>query len=263
LHVLEELDGVYSLTGYANAEVKFIWQKLCLDSEAPWIVKHVVDFVTTQGRMKFVRPLYKALRYSKVGAYAAITTFAKYANVYHPICKKMVSKDFAVADERSPLPKGWMVIEGKVYDVEAYLNFHPGGDAVLVDHFGRDATDSFLDVGHSGGARRLLKSYYVMNVDGTKDPKEEPKKTVAPKPAAVSESAAVSSSSSSSTAASTTTAAPASNPTASAAPTATPAPSNVDIPAPKPIESSTNWLPIIGGATLVAIAVFAVLRSRK
>ena len=35
------------------------WQKLCLKSNHEDIFQHVVKFVLEQGRMKFVRPLYR------------------------------------------------------------------------------------------------------------------------------------------------------------------------------------------------------------
>lgn len=49
-----------------------------------------------------------------------------------------------------------MVIDGKVYDVTSFLMEHPGGDDILIDASGRDATREFEDVGHSGEARAQL-----------------------------------------------------------------------------------------------------------
>jgi Leukotriene A4 hydrolase, C-terminal len=45
------------------------------------IVPEVVAFVTSQGRMKYVRPLYRALIQSKNGKQAAIDTFQKFKNM--------------------------------------------------------------------------------------------------------------------------------------------------------------------------------------
>lgn len=55
----------------------------------------------------------------------------------------------------------WMVIDSKVYDVTSFLQEHPGGDDILVDSSGRDATREFEDVGHSGDARAQLKELFV------------------------------------------------------------------------------------------------------
>jgi len=55
----------------------------------------------------------------------------------------------------------WMVIEGKVYDVTKFMDDHPGGDDVLLQSAGRDATEDFDDVGHSKSAKEQLKDFYV------------------------------------------------------------------------------------------------------
>jgi leukotriene-A4 hydrolase len=91
---LESLDKIYSFTSYGNAEIKFRWQSLCLRCNVPWIGPHVVAFLTSQGRMKFVRPLYRALFASSFGRELALDTFDAHCDKYHPIAKKMVDADF-------------------------------------------------------------------------------------------------------------------------------------------------------------------------
>jgi leukotriene-A4 hydrolase len=78
---LEALDKAYDLNARKNSEIMLRWHSLCLRSEADWIVPHVVDFITSQGRMKFVRPLYRALRTSKVGGKLADEVFAANKNM--------------------------------------------------------------------------------------------------------------------------------------------------------------------------------------
>uniref|UniRef100_A0A6V7IKZ8 Cytochrome b5 heme-binding domain-containing protein n=1 Tax=Bracon brevicornis TaxID=1563983 RepID=A0A6V7IKZ8_9HYME len=53
------------------------------------------------------------------------------------------------------------VIHDKVYDVTAFLNEHPGGEEVLLDHLGKDASEDFDDVGHSTDAQDLMKKYLI------------------------------------------------------------------------------------------------------
>eukprot|EP00735_Rhodelphis_limneticus_P003344 TRINITY_DN14807_c0_g1::TRINITY_DN14807_c0_g1_i1::g.30234::m.30234 TRINITY_DN14807_c0_g1::TRINITY_DN14807_c0_g1_i1::g.30234 ORF type:complete len:134 (-),score=45.93,sp/Q9ZWT2/CYB5D_ARATH/45.16/2e-31,Cyt-b5/PF00173.23/8.4e-28 TRINITY_DN14807_c0_g1_i1:569-925(-) len=55
----------------------------------------------------------------------------------------------------------WFIVHGKVYDATKFLNNHPGGEEVLLDFAGRDATDGFEDVGHSEEARKQLEEYYI------------------------------------------------------------------------------------------------------
>uniref|UniRef100_A0A8C5IS47 Cytochrome b5 type B n=1 Tax=Junco hyemalis TaxID=40217 RepID=A0A8C5IS47_JUNHY len=60
--------------------------------------------------------------------------------------------------------EAWLVIHGRVYDVTRFLDEHPGGEEVLLEQAGRDATESFEDVGHSTDAREMLKQYYIGEV---------------------------------------------------------------------------------------------------
>lgn len=54
-------------------------------------------FLSSVGRMKYVRPLYRALARSAVGKQAALDTFAANAGKLHPIARKMVAADLGVA----------------------------------------------------------------------------------------------------------------------------------------------------------------------
>ncbi|EKX31560.1 hypothetical protein GUITHDRAFT_98775 [Guillardia theta CCMP2712] len=55
----------------------------------------------------------------------------------------------------------WMAIHGKVYDVTKFLIEHPGGEEVMLEVAGMDATDAFEDIGHSKAAREQLKKYEI------------------------------------------------------------------------------------------------------
>lgn len=57
-----------------------------------------------------------------------------------------------------------MVIDGKVYDATSFLLEHPGGDDILIDSSGRDATREFEDVGHSSDAREQLADLMIGTV---------------------------------------------------------------------------------------------------
>merc|ERR1711879_1137230 len=54
---------------------------------------------------------------------------------------------------RGPDKSVWMVIHDKVYDVTKFLDEHPGGEEVLIETAGKDASEAFEDVGHSTDAR--------------------------------------------------------------------------------------------------------------
>ncbi|KAF3686441.1 Cytochrome b5 Microsomal cytochrome b5 type A [Channa argus] len=55
----------------------------------------------------------------------------------------------------------WLIIHDKVYDITSFLEEHPGGEEVLLEQAGGDATESFEDVGHSTDAREMLQQYYI------------------------------------------------------------------------------------------------------
>ncbi|RFU24454.1 hypothetical protein B7463_g11886, partial [Scytalidium lignicola] len=55
----------------------------------------------------------------------------------------------------------YMVIHNTVYDLTSYLSAHPGGENILLDLAGQDATEAFEDIGHSAEARKELKELEV------------------------------------------------------------------------------------------------------
>ncbi|XP_069595181.1 cytochrome b5 type B isoform X2 [Ranitomeya imitator] len=63
--------------------------------------------------------------------------------------------------KRNSAKELWLVIHGRVYDITRFVEEHPGGEEVLFEQAGADATESFEDVGHSVDAREMLKQYYV------------------------------------------------------------------------------------------------------
>ncbi|KAL4574338.1 hypothetical protein LXL04_021167 [Taraxacum kok-saghyz] len=77
------------------------------------------------------------------------------------------------ASEHNSAGDCWVVIDGKVYDVSTYLDEHPGGDDVLLQVTGKDATDEFEDAGHSKTARELMESFCIGEVDTSDIPQLE------------------------------------------------------------------------------------------
>ena len=94
--VLQRMDGLYNFTKSGNAEIRFRWQILCIGAEMESIIPHALQLATEQGRMKFTRPLYRALFNSKMGKEIAVNTFLENRSKYHSICAKMVGRDLGV-----------------------------------------------------------------------------------------------------------------------------------------------------------------------
>ncbi|CAJ0763134.1 4704_t:CDS:10 [Entrophospora sp. SA101] len=92
------MDHFYSFTNVRNSEIKFRWHVLCLNTSYEPIYQHVVKFVTEQGRMKYVRPLYRLLNKAKNGSELAKKTFLENRSFYHPIAASMIAKDILGKD---------------------------------------------------------------------------------------------------------------------------------------------------------------------
>uniref|UniRef100_A0A3P8SWF6 Cytochrome b5 type B n=1 Tax=Amphiprion percula TaxID=161767 RepID=A0A3P8SWF6_AMPPE len=69
----------------------------------------------------------------------------------------------------------WLIIHNKVYDITGFLEEHPGGEEVLLEQAGADATESFEDVGHSTDAREMLQQYFIGELHMDDRKKEKPK----------------------------------------------------------------------------------------
>ncbi|KAJ3216836.1 hypothetical protein HK099_005705 [Clydaea vesicula] len=73
---------------------------------------------------------------------------------------------FAEVSKHTTAKDAWMVIDGNVYDVTKFLDDHPGGEEVLLEQAGQDASEAFEEIGHSDDARNLLKNMLVGPVSG-------------------------------------------------------------------------------------------------
>lgn len=94
LLALHTMADTYGLKAVGNSEIRFRWYQLCIKAADTSIFDDVVGFLTEQGRMKFVRPLYRSLfQCGPEGRQLAVETFKKYSTFYHPIAAQMVGKD--------------------------------------------------------------------------------------------------------------------------------------------------------------------------
>jgi len=96
LATLHKMDSLYRLTKMANGEVRSRWQRICLLSRADFIVPHVLGFLKEQGRMKYVRPLYRDLSKWPEKREIAISIFKEWRDNYHPIAAKMLAVDLGL-----------------------------------------------------------------------------------------------------------------------------------------------------------------------
>ncbi|KAI9513940.1 hypothetical protein NQZ68_038342 [Dissostichus eleginoides] len=64
-------------------------------------------------------------------------------------------------EEQNSFKSTWIIINNSVYDVTKFLEEHPGGEEVLREQAGGDATESFEDVGHSSDAREMARGMLI------------------------------------------------------------------------------------------------------
>nr|CAE75863.1 cytochrome b5 [Coryphaenoides armatus] len=74
-------------------------------------------------------------------------------------------------EKQNTFKSTWIIINNKVYDVTQFLEEHPGGEEVLREQAGGDATESFEDVGHSRDAREMAAEMLI----GEVHPEDRPK----------------------------------------------------------------------------------------
>jgi leukotriene-A4 hydrolase len=95
---LEKMEALYDLTSRKNSEIRFRWQMLGVTSKWHAVYPHTVAFLAEQGRMKFVRPLYRALfRGDGAAKELALQTFVRLKPTYHNITAKMVGRDLELS----------------------------------------------------------------------------------------------------------------------------------------------------------------------
>ncbi|KAF7591818.1 hypothetical protein BBP40_001089 [Aspergillus hancockii] len=71
---------------------------------------------------------------------------------------------FSEVSEHNTKKDLYMIVHDKVYDCTSFVDEHPGGEEVLLDVGGQDATEAFEDVGHSDEAREILDGLLVGNL---------------------------------------------------------------------------------------------------
>lgn len=78
--------------------------------------------------------------------------------------KKTIS--LAEASKHKSEKDCWLIIHGKVYDVTAFLDEHPGGYDIVVAASGKDGTEDYEEIGHSTTATEMLADYYIGEYEG-------------------------------------------------------------------------------------------------
>lgn len=90
---VQKMNELYKLNDVKNSEVRFRWLRLCIKAQWKEAIPRVLDFVNEQGRMKFVRPLYRDLYGWEDARPTAIENFKKHRDEMHNTTATMLAKD--------------------------------------------------------------------------------------------------------------------------------------------------------------------------
>jgi len=104
--VVEEMIGRYKLTSSGNSEIRFRYQRLALKAgfgPEDLSTKETVKFLAEQGRMKFVRPLYREMFKNEATKSLAVETFEAHRSMYHNIAVNMIAKDLNLTSKPAKL----------------------------------------------------------------------------------------------------------------------------------------------------------------
>jgi len=88
--VCQELDATYSLTTSKNPEVLVSWLILACSSGYAEVLPRVEEVLGQTGRMKYLKPLYRALDGRSETKQLARDLFARFRGRYHPIAQEVV-----------------------------------------------------------------------------------------------------------------------------------------------------------------------------
>ena len=89
--VCKELDAKYALTTSKNPEVLVSWLILACESGYAPVLPRVEELLGHVGRMKYLKPLYRALAARASTSQLARDLFARFREQYHPIAQQVVS----------------------------------------------------------------------------------------------------------------------------------------------------------------------------
>ena len=96
---MKELDEVFRFTQSGNSEITHDWLHHVIASEYQPAMEKLEFFLTSQGRRKFLRPLYDRLAKSEKGMELAKQIYAKARSGYHAVSRQTIDEILGVTDD--------------------------------------------------------------------------------------------------------------------------------------------------------------------
>ncbi|KAJ8686739.1 hypothetical protein QAD02_022533 [Eretmocerus hayati] len=101
IHQMKSMDELYHFGSQQNSEIRFQWLRLCLKSRWESKVTEALDFATSQGRLKFVRPLFRDVYAWEEMRQQAIDRYLACKDKMMYVTREMVAKDLHLTSEKS------------------------------------------------------------------------------------------------------------------------------------------------------------------
>jgi len=96
---LKKMNEYYKFSSSQNSEIRFRWYQLAIRANYSAVYDDIVSFLKEQGRMKFVRPLYRDMHaHGQETRQLGLNTFKAWKDNYNSIASKMISKDLGLSD---------------------------------------------------------------------------------------------------------------------------------------------------------------------
>jgi hypothetical protein len=89
---LDDLDKTFKLSSTGNSEIMFAWLRIAIANHYEPAFAALEHFLTSQGRRKFVAPLYADLAKTTWGKALAMSIYAKARPTYHSVSVGAVDK---------------------------------------------------------------------------------------------------------------------------------------------------------------------------
>ncbi|MBR9989352.1 MAG: M1 family metallopeptidase [Gemmatimonadetes bacterium] len=89
---LTALDDTFGFTGSGNSEIMFAWLRIAIRNRYQPAMPALEEFLSSQGRRKFIAPLYQDLAATEWGAPVAREIYGRVRSTYHPITSNTVDQ---------------------------------------------------------------------------------------------------------------------------------------------------------------------------
>ncbi|ESO84303.1 hypothetical protein LOTGIDRAFT_222151 [Lottia gigantea] len=95
---LEAMNRVYDLNSVINSEIRFKWIMLGIKAHWEDVLTRAFTFINEQGRMKFVRPIYRALNDWEEARQRTIDNFQQNRGEMHNLTETQLCRDLGLAE---------------------------------------------------------------------------------------------------------------------------------------------------------------------